>query len=50
MPSINRIAEKMGKVSKLVVRKLIPYKSIIGSGTFQKIKYFGDIPRLLLCI
>ena len=46
----NTIALKMVKVSKLVQRKLIPHRSIIGLGTFRKIKYFGDIPRQLLCI
>ena len=34
----------MVKVSKLAQRKLIPHRSIIGLGAFQKIKYFGDIP------
>ena len=29
---------------------LIPYGSMIGLGAFRKIKYFGDIPRQLLCI
>ena len=33
---------KMVKVSKLVQSKLIPYRSIIGLGAFQKIKYFQD--------
>ena len=50
MQSINTIALEMVKVSKLVQRKLIAYRSIIGLGAFRKIKYFGDIPRQLLCI
>ena len=41
---------KNGKGLKLLQRKLIPYKSIIGLGAFRKIKYFGDILKLLLCI
>ena len=41
---------KLVKVSKLVQRKLIPYKSIIGSGAFRKIKQFGDIQRQLFCV
>ena len=49
MQSVHTIALKMVKVSKLVQRKLIPYRSIIGFGAFRKIKYFGDIPRKLLC-
>ena len=44
------IALKMVKVSEVVQRKLIPYRSIIGSGAFRKIKYFGGIPRQLLCV
>ena len=47
---INTITQKVVMVSKLVQRKMIPYRSIIGLGTFQKIKYSGDIPRQLLCI
>ena len=39
MQSINAIALKMVKVSKLLQRKLIPYKSMIGLGAFRKIKY-----------
>ena len=50
MHVFNTIALKMVKVSKLAQRKLIPHKSMIGLGEFQKIKYFGDIPRQLLCI
>ena len=50
MQSINTIALKMVKVSKLVQRKLIPYRSIIGLEAFRKIKYFGDVSRQLLCI
>ena len=50
MQSINTIALKMVKVSKLVQRKLIPLRSIIALGAFRKIQYFGDIPRQLLCI
>ena len=46
----NTFALKMVKVSKLAQRKLIPHRSIIGLGVFRKIKYFGDIPRQLLCI
>ena len=46
----NTIALKMVRVSKLAQRKLIPHRSIIGLGAFRKIKYFGDIPRQLLCI
>ena len=34
----------MGKVSKLVQRKLLSYRSNIGSEAFRKTKYFGDIP------
>ena len=41
--SINTIALKMVKVSQLVQRKLIPYRSNIGSEAFRKIKYFGNI-------
>ena len=46
MQVFNTIALKM----ELAQRKLIPHRSIIGLGAFQKIKYFGDIPRQLLCI
>ena len=49
MHVFNTIALKMVKVSKLAQRKLIPHRSIIGLA-FRKIKYFGDIPRQLLCI
>ena len=45
MQSINTIALKMVKASKLLQRKLITYRSMIGSGAFQKIKYFGNIPK-----
>ena len=48
MQVFNTIALKMVKVSKLAQRKPIPHRSIIGLGEFQKIKYFGDIPRKLL--
>ena len=48
--SFQYIALKMAKVSKLAERKLIPHRSIIGLGALRKIKYFGDIPRQLLCI
>ena len=50
MQSINTIVLKMVKVSKLVQRKVIPYKSNIGSGAYRKSKYFGDIPRQLFCV
>ena len=50
MQSINTIALKMVEVSKLVQRKLIRYRSMIGLGAFRKIKHFGAIPRQLLCI
>ena len=50
MQVFNTVALKMVKVSKLAQRKLIPHRSIIGLGTFPKIKYFGDTPRQLLCI
>ena len=40
----------MVKVSELVQRKLIPYRSNIGSRAFRKIKYFGNIPRQLFCV
>ena len=40
----------MVKVSKLVPRKLIRYRSNIGSGAFRRIKYFRDIPRQLFCV
>ena len=50
MQVFNTIALKMVKVSKLAQRTLIPNRSIIGLGEFRKIKYFGDIPRQLLCI
>ena len=50
MQVFSTIALKMVKVSKLVQRKLIPHRSIIGLRAFRKIKYFGDIPRQLLCI
>ena len=50
MHVFNTIALKMVKVSKLAQRKLIPHTSIIGLEAFRKIKYFGDIPRQLLCI
>ena len=39
---------KMVKVSTLVQRKLIPFRSNIGLGAFRKIKYFGEIPMQLL--
>ena len=41
---------KNGKGLKIGTKKVIPYRSIIGLGEFRKIKYFGDIPRQLLCI
>ena len=41
---------KLVKVSKWVQRKLIPYRSNILPGAFQKIKYFGDTPRQLFCV
>ena len=50
MQVLNTIALKMVKVSKLAQRKLIPHRSIIGLGACRKVKYFGDIPRQLLCI
>ena len=50
MHIFNTIVLKMVKVSKLAKWKLIPHRSIIGLGAFRKIKYFGDIPRQLLCI
>ena len=50
MHVFNTIALKMVKVSKLAQRKLIPHRSIIGLGEFRKIKYFGDIPKQLLCV
>ena len=50
MQVFNTIALKMAKVSKLAQRKLIRHRSIIGLGAFRKIKYFGDVPRQLLCI
>ena len=50
MQVFNTIALKMVNVPKLAQRKLIPHRSIIGLGAFLKIKYFGDIPRQLLCI
>ena len=50
MKVFNTIALKMAKVSKLAQGKLIPHRSIIGLGAFRKIKYFGDIPRQLLCM
>ena len=49
MQAFNTIALKMVKSSKLAQRKLIPDRSI-GLGAFRTIKYFGDIPRQLLCI
>ena len=49
MQVFSTIALKMVKVSKLAQRKLIPHRSIIGLGAFRKIKYFGAIPRQLLC-
>ena len=48
--TINTIAQKLVKVSKLVQRKLIPYRSMIGLDACRKVKYFGDISRQLLCI
>ena len=45
MQSINTIVLKVVKVSELVQRKLIPYRSDTGSGAFRRMKYFGDIPR-----
>ena len=51
--SISTIALKMVMVSKLVQRKLTPYRSNIGSRSFRKInkmKYFGDYPRQLFCV
>ena len=50
MQVFNAVALKMVKVSELEQRKLIPHRSVIGLGAFRKIKYFGDIPRQLLCI
>ena len=50
MQFFNTIVLKMVKVSKFAQRKLIPHRSIIGLGAFRKIKYFGAIPRQLLCI
>ena len=50
MQVFNTIALKAVKVSKLEQKKLIPHRSIISLGAFRKIKYFGDIPRQLLCI
>ena len=50
MQVFNTIALKMVKVSKLAQKKLMPHGSIIGLGAFRKGKYFGDIPRQLLCI
>ena len=50
MQVFNTIALKTVKVSKLSKRKMIPHRSIIGLGASRKIKYFGDIPRQLLCI
>ena len=50
MQVFNTFVLKVVKISKLAQRKLIPHRSIIGLGAFQKIKYFGDIPRQLLCI
>ena len=47
MQVFNTIALKMIKVSKLAQRKLISHRCL---GAFRKIKYFGDIPRQLLCI
>ena len=49
MQVFDTIPLKLVKVSKLAQRKLIPHRSIIGLGAFRKIKYFGDIPRQLLC-
>ena len=52
MQSINTTAPKMVKVSKLVERKQITYRSIIGSGAFRPIRcsscimsvqYTGDV-------
>ena len=40
MQSINSIVLKMVKVSKLLQRKLIPYKSIIGLGLRKILKIF----------
>ena len=37
MQSINTIALKIVKVSKLVQRKLIPYRSIRGLGYFERL-------------
>ena len=37
MQSINATALKMVKVSKLVQKKLIPYRSIIGTGAFRRL-------------
>ena len=50
MHVFNTIALKLVNVSKLAQRKLITHISIIGLGAFRKMKYFGDIPRQLLCI
>ena len=50
MQVFNTVALKMVKVSKLAQRKLIPHRTIIALGAFRRIKYFGDIPRQLLCI
>ena len=50
MQVFNTIALKMVKVSKLAQGKLIPHRSTVGLGAFRKSKYFGGIPRQLLCI
>ena len=50
MQSINTIALRMVWVSELVQSKLIPYRSIIGSGASRKTKYSGGIPRQLLYV
>ena len=42
---IGTIALNIVKVSKLLQRKLISYRSLIGLGAFQKIFNFGDIAR-----
>ena len=41
---------KNDKGLKFTQRKPMPHRSVIGLGAFRKIKYFGDIPRQLLCI
>ena len=50
MQSISTIALKIVKISKLVEKKLMPYRSIIGLVALRKIKYSANIPGQLFYV